>query len=453
MKDEIFRAYDIRGKYPTDINEEIAYTLGKSYGSYLQEKYQTNRCVISRDNRLSSESLCQNFLKGLNSTGCNAIDYGQTTTPMNYYARYLNQLPGVMVTASHNPKDDNGFKISFLKNISVNARGDDIIDFKNYTMQGKFLKGDGKCEHQNIFDKYLEYLKYSIKMGARKRKVIFDCGNGITGLYARKVFSNFFMDFEIINETSDGNFPNHHPDPAVSENMKSLQEAVVKNKADLGIAFDGDGDRIGLVLDTGELMPIEDYMILMIRDMFNNVTNKTFLYDIKCSKKINDEITRLGGQGICYKTGASYTEYKVLEDNLPFGGEYSGHIFFRDRTNDVASAFYASLRIIELLSKTNEKLSKICEDIPKYYITPEIKIATEESKKEKIITAVKNYCLTNRYPINDIDGVRVNFTNGWALVRPSNTGPNIIFRAEAESQAGIDILQNMFIPIINEANK
>ncbi len=453
MKEEIFRAYDIRGKYPTDINEEIAYTLGKSYGSYLQEKYQTDRCIISRDNRLSSEALCQNFIKGLNSTGCNVIDYGQTTTPMNYYARYLNQLPGVMVTASHNPKDDNGFKISFLKNINVNARGEDIIDFKNYTFQGKFLKGEGKCEHQVIFDKYLEYLKYSIKMGGRKRKVIFDCGNGITGLYARKVFSNFFMDFEIINEVSDGNFPNHHPDPAVAENMKSLQEAVIKNKADIGIAFDGDGDRIGFVLDTGALMPIEDYMILMIRSMFNDVANKTFLYDIKCSKSIEDEILRLGGKGLCYKTGASYTEYKVLEDNLPFGGEYSGHIFFRDRTNDVASAFYAALRIIELLSKTNEKLSNLTKDIPKYFITPEIKIPTTEDKKEIIIKAVKDYCQKGQFPINDIDGVRVNFTNGWALVRASNTGANIIFRAEAESQEGLDILQNIFLPIINEANK
>lgn len=452
MNTDIFRAYDIRGKYPTEINEDLAYTLGRSYGSYIQEKNKINRCVISRDNRLSSESLCQSFVKGLNSTGCNAIDYGQTTTPMNLYARYLNHLPGVMITASHNPKDDNGFKMSFDSNV-LNARGEMITDFKNYTLAGKFLKGDGRTEHQLITEKYIEYLKYSIKFGAKRRKVIFDCGNGITALYARKIFNNFNIDFEIINEQSDGNFPHHHPDPAVRENMKELQEAVVAHKADLGIAFDGDGDRLGVVLETGELMPIEHYIILMIRDMIGSVQNKTFLYDVKCSKAIEDEIKRLGAVGICYRTGASYTQAKVLEDNLPFGAEYSGHIFFRDRVNDVGSAFYAALRLLEVLSKNPEKLSIICSDIPRYFITDEIKIPTTEALKPKIIEAVKNYCIQGRYPINEIDGIRVNFTNGWALVRASNTGSNIIFRAEAVSSEGLQILQNMFIPLINNNNK
>ncbi len=447
MNAEIFRAYDIRGKYPTEINEEIAYALGKSYGSYIQEKYQEHCVVISRDNRLSSEALCQSFLKGLNSTGCNAIDYGQTTTPMNYYARYLNQMPGVMVTASHNPKDENGFKFSFDKGV-INARGEMITDFKNYTFAGNFQKGDGHTEHQVIFDKYLEYLKYTIKLGNKKRKVIFDCGNGVTGLFVRKIFKNFNLNFEIINEISDGNFPNHHPDPAVAENMQMLQQEVLKQKADLGIAFDGDGDRIGVVTDKGEILPIEHYMVLMIRDMINKVPRKTFLYDVKCSGVLAEEIKRLGGEGICYRTGASYTEYKVLTDNLPFGGEYSGHIYFRDRTNDVCSAFYAALRLIEIMSKNPIKLSAMVEDIPKYYNTPEIKIPTPEAKKAEIMQNVKDYCLKNRYPINDIDGIRVNFTNGWALIRPSNTGSNIIFRAEAQVPEGVEILQNMFLPLI-----
>ncbi len=452
MNEEIFRAYDIRGKYPTEINEDLAYTIGLSYGSYLQEKMQINRCIVSRDNRLSSDSLTQSLVKGLTSTGLNVIDYGQTTTPMNYYARYLNQLPGIMVTASHNPKDENGFKFSLDKGV-INARGEMITDFKNYTLAGHFLKGLGRCDHQNIFDKYLEYLKYALKFGQRKRKVVLDCGNGITALYARKVFSNFNLELEIINEASDGNFPNHHPDPAVPENMQQLSEAVKNSKADLGIAFDGDGDRLGVVMENGELMPIENYMILMIRELNKEVTNKTYLYDVKCSKSVADEINKLGAKGICYRTGASFTEAKVLADNLPFGAEYSGHIFFRDRTNDVVSAFYAALRLLELLSKTSEKLSKLCEDIPHYYNTPELKIPTTEALKVKVVANIKEYCQKNRYPINDIDGIRVNFTNGWALIRGSNTGNNLTFRAEADTPEGLTLLQDLFIPLINEYNK
>ncbi len=452
MKEEIFRAYDIRGNYPTEINEEMAYTIGQSYGSYLQEKYNLNTCVVSRDNRLSSEALCQSLVKGINSTGCNVIDYGLTTTPMNYYARYLNQMPGIMVTASHNPKDDNGFKFSFDKKM-VNARGEMITDFKNYTLAGNFKKGDGKTEHQVILEKYIEYLKYSIKFGKRKRKVIFDCGNGITGMYARKIFNNFNIDFEIINEVSDGSFPNHHPDPAVPENMAQLQKEVKEKNADLGIAFDGDGDRIGVVMENGQLMTIEEFIILMIRDMFNNVTNKTFLYDIKCSKAVADEITKLGGKGICTRTGASFSQAKVQEDNLPFGAELSGHIYFRDRTNDCGSAIYAALRLLEILSKNSEKLSAMCQDMPHYFKMPELKIPTTEDKKPIVISNIKNYCVQNRYPIEEIDGIKINFTNGWALVRPSNTGPNLIFIAEAETEQGLTQLQNIFIPLINEYNK
>lgn len=451
MKDEIFRAYDIRGVYPSEINEEIAYTIGRSYGSYIQEKYNQKKCIVSRDNRLSSESLAQSLIKGITSTGCFVINYGLTTTPMNYYARYLNQIPGIMVTASHNPKDDNGFKFSFDK--MVNARGEMIEDFKQYTKAGNFLKGQGAVENNGMFDKYLEYLKYSITFGKRKRKVIIDCGNGVTCTIARKVFSSFNVDFEIINEDNDGRFPNHHPDPAVPENMTQLQEAVKAKKADLGIAFDGDGDRLGVVMENGALMPIEHFMILMIRDMFANVANKTFLYDIKCSKAVQDEIDRLGGVGVCYRTGASYTQAKVLEDNLPFGGEYSGHIYFRDRTNDCCSAMYAALRLLEILSKTSEKLSELCKDIPWYYATPEMKFPSTAEKKFEVAEKVKQYAISQRYPINDIDGVRINFTNGWALVRASNTGHNVTFRAEADTPEGLQILQNMFTNLINEYNK
>ena len=251
----IFRAYDIRGVYPKEINEQMAYTIGRSYGSYLQEKYGKNSCVVSHDNRLSSETLTQNLIKGITSTGCNVINYSLTTTPMNYYGRYLNQMPGIMVTASHNPKDDNGFKFSF--DGMINARGEMIEDFKNYTLAGNFKNGMGNVTNSNIVDKYIEYLKYSIKYGKNKRKIVIDPGNGATCSIIKKVFDSSFCTPIYINETLDGNFPAHHPDPAVAENMKQLQEKVKKERADFGIAYDGDGDRIGIVMDNGELLSIE----------------------------------------------------------------------------------------------------------------------------------------------------------------------------------------------------
>lgn len=451
MNTDIFRAYDIRGKYPEEINEDVAKTIGKSYGSYLQEKYKTNSCIVSHDNRLSSPSLCLALINGIRESGCNVISYGLTTTPMNYYGRYLNQLPGIMVTASHNPKDDNGFKFSFEK--MINARGEMIEDFKNYTLAGNFLTGIGSLTENNMTDKYIEYLRYSRKFGRNKRKVIIDCGNGATTIIARNIFSKVLCDFEIINEENDGNFPNHHPDPAVTENLEQLRKKVAEKKADFGVAFDGDGDRIGIVMENGEVMPIEHFMILMIRDMFPTVSNKTFLYDIKCSKCLQDEIDALGGKGICFRTGASYTQYEVLTKNLPFGGEYSGHIFFRDKDVDCGSAIYAALRLLEFLSKRSEKLSELCQNIPKYFVTEEMKIPSTDEKKFQVVDNVRNYCVQNNFAINNIDGVRVNFTNGWASIRASNTSKNISFRAEAETEEGLDMLQKIFLPLIDKYNK
>ncbi len=449
MNEDIFRAYDIRGKYPLEINEEVAYKIGLSYGSYLQEKYQTNTCVVSMDNRLSSPMLKDSLEKGIRESGCNVLDYGQTTTPMNYYARYLKQMPGIMVTASHNPKDENGFKFSFEK--MFNARGEMIEDFKNYTKKGQFLKGSGSFSQYDMLDKYLEYLRYSLKFGQNKRKIVIDCGNGVTCLVARKIFSKVNCDFIIINEENDGTFPNHHPDPQVKDNLKALQKKVLETKADLGVAYDGDGDRIGIVMENGEVMPIEHFMILMIRDMFNQVRNKKFLYDLKCSKCVKDEIEKLGGEGIMSRTGASYTEYETYRENLPFGGELSGHIFFRDRDVDCGSAIYASLRLLELLSKTHQSLSELCQDIPVYYRTDELKFPTKtEEEKFLVVDKIKDFVIKQKYPYVLIDGIKVNFTNGWVLVRASNTGKNITFRAEALTQEGLEMLQKIFIPLIKQ---
>lgn len=451
INENIFRAYDIRGTYPESINEQVAFVVGKSYGSYLQEKYNKTSCIVSHDNRLSSESLTQNLIKGLVSSGINVVSLGFTTTPMNYYARYLQQMPGIMVTASHNPKDDNGFKMSF--DGMINARGEMIDDFKKYTLAGNFKNGQGKITNTSVTTKYIDYLKYSLRLGKNKRKIVIDAGNGATCHLVRKVFDNTFCTPIYINDIADGNFPNHHPDPSVAENMRQLQQAVKDNKADFGVAFDGDGDRIGVVLENGEILPIEYLMLLYIRDMINDVPTKKFLIDIKCSKSIEDAVNSWRGRTLMYRTGASYTEFKTHEENLPFGGEYSGHLYFRDRDADCCSAIYAALRLLEIMSKTNEKLSKLVREFPKYYSTPEIKIPCEDSIKFSVVEQVKKYAQEMNYPINDIDGVRITYTNGWVLVRASNTGPNITFRAEATSEVGIEALKNIYLPLIEKYNK
>lgn len=447
MDKTIFRSYDIRGIYPSQIDEESAYTIGKSYGSYLQEKYNIKTCVVGHDNRLSSESLTNELKKGIKDTGVDVIDFGLITTPMHYFSRKIYHLPGIMVTASHNPKEDNGFKFSFDEH--VNARGKMIEDFTNYTFAGNFLNGNGTERKENIKQEYLTFMKEHTKMGDKKIKVIFDPGNGTTSIILKQIISMFDSILPIyINDESDGNFPNHHPDPAVEENMEQLKQAVIKEHADLGVAYDGDGDRIGVVDEQGNYIPIDKLMIIYIRHLIKTAKNKEFLYDVKCSKSLEDEIIKLGGKPLCYLTGASFTEYGVLSNNLDFGGEFSGHLFFNDRDLEFGSAIYASLRLIEILSQTEKPASTLLEGITIYESTPEIKVAIPENQKTSVIEHVKEYCTNKNYQINTLDGVRVTFDDGWALVRASNTGPNLTIRFEATTTKRLKEIQEEFTTLL-----
>lgn len=451
IKENIFREYDIRATYPDSINENVAYIIGKSYGSYIQEKYNQQACVVSHDNRLSSDSLSEALIKGICESGCNVIDYGLTTTPMNYYARYLNHLFGIMVTASHNPKEYNGFKFSF-DHLS-NARGQMIKDFKEYTLNGKLLTGSGTVTRSDITNKYLEYMKNNINMGQHKRKVIIDCGNGVTSIIARKIHDMFNLDFEIICEENDGTFPNHHPDPIVEDNLEMLKKKVLETKADIGIAYDGDGDRCGIINELGEFVTTEQFMVMIIRDLAPKVSKKAFLYDAKCSKIVEDEIRKYNATPVYCRTGASYTQAKTKELGLPFGAEYSGHIYFQDRANDIGSSIYAGLRILELLSKTNKPLSSLYADTPKYYSIPETLILSTDEKKFEVVKKVKEYLINHNYTIDETDGVKLLFSNGWALVRVSNTSPKISVRVEATTETDLNNLKNFILTLVNETNK
>lgn len=451
IKKEIFREYDIRGVYPKEINENVSYTIGKAYGTYIHQKNQ-KKCIVGRDNRYSSEEIENALIQGIISTGVSVLDLGLVTTPMYYYACIKSGVPaGIMVTASHNPKDDNGFKFSFDE--KGNAKGQEIKDFYQFVMNGNFIDGEGVIGFYDVKEDYCRYLLSSVNINeGRKLKVIIDCGNGTTTFFAPTVYNAIKEKLIVLYGKSDPTFPNHHPDPCVEENLKVLKDAVVELQADVGIAFDGDGDRVGIINEKGEHIPADQVMILLARDILPNSSNKRVLYDVKCTKALPEEIEKLGGEAIISRTGNSYTKAGTKDNDCILGGEYSGHIFLRDKFLGFDSGLYVGLRIIEILSKTNQTLSQLLEGIPKYYSTEEIKIPSPDDKKMKVIEDIKEYCEEAGYPMITIDGIRIELDDGWALIRCSNTGPNITARFEGTSEESRDRLKEYFLALIDNFN-
>lgn len=444
----IFRGYDIRGIYPTEIDEDTAYTIGLGFGSHIRGMGKTT-CVVGHDNRLSSPSLYDALIKGILETGIDVIALGLCTTPMYYYACiHLKIYSGVMVTASHNPKDDNGFKFAF--DGSGNCKGQEIQDFLAEILEGKFMSGEGKLSTYHIEPDYVALFRDNLHFGSRRVKVVIDPGNGTTSIIAKKLFELFPIDLVVINGESDGHFPNHHPDPCVEDNLEQLKQAVLEQHADVGLGFDGDGDRLGVVTNSAKFLPTDYYMILIIRDIISKVEKKEFLYDVKCSKALSDEIERLGGKGICYRTGNSYTKAAVRDMDLPFGGELSGHVYFRDRWPGFDSGIYAGLRLVEILSHTEKSVDELALGIPVYFSTPEIKFATSDDVKFGIVSKIGDYAKEKGYTYLDIDGIKVLFDDGWALVRASNTGPNITARFEANTTERLKELEEEFVGVLNQ---
>lgn len=446
IKTNIFREYDIRGVYPLEIDESVSYTIGASYGTYIK-KLGENICLVGHDNRLSSPSINEALIKGILSTGIDVIDLGLVTTPMLYYARIIKKInPGIMITASHNPKDDNGFKFSF--NEVGNAKGEEIYKFRDFVLNGEFDKENGKLYRYDIKCEYYNLFKENLNFGNRRLKVVLDCGNGTTSNFAKELYSLFPIDLTMLYDESDGNFPNHHPDPIVEENITDLKKKVIECNADVGIGFDGDGDRAGFVYENGTMMTSDEYAIVILRELLKG-DNKNALYDIKCSKIVKDEILKLGGIPHENRTGASYMMDAVMKNDIAFGIEYSGHIYFNDNFPPITSGLFAGLKLLEIMSKTDKKLSNMLDGINKYYSTPEAKFAFSDETKFKVIEKVKEYCESKNYKISDIDGIKVYFEDGWALVRCSNTGPNVTTRFEALTKERLDELEKEFLNIIN----
>lgn len=443
----IFRGYDIRGVYGKDLNEDAAYTIGKSFGTYVQQKTNKKFAVIGRDNRVSSEPLSEALIQGILETGLDVINLGLVTTPMYYYSWILFEATAsVMVTASHNPKEYNGFKFAY--NERGNACGEMIEQFRDFTAECNFIDGQGKERHEDIRERYLKLLNECVKLGDRKIKMVVDCGNGTGSIIAKEAYEMIGAEVIPICCESDPDFPNHHPDPSVEKNMEMLKETVLSNHADIGIGIDGDADRIGIIDEKGNMIFADKMMIIIWRDIMSKVSNKRALFDIKCSKALPDEIEKLGGEPVFYRTGNSYVKAKIKDENFAFGGELSGHLFFNDKFPGFDDGIYAGMRFIEILSNTSKGFSELLDGINNYYSTPEIKIKSTDEEKFGIIEKIKRYTEEKGYKTITLDGVRAEFEDGWALVRASNTGPDITARFEAKTEERLKELEEEFMNLL-----
>lgn len=455
----IFRGYDIRAIYGKDLDENIAYTIGLAYAKYIKNNGY-DRCVIGRDNRSSSLPLSEALIQGIiEGDNIEVVDIGLVTTPMYYYGQiFLNDgkniMPGIMITASHNPKEYNGMKMTV--NDFGNACGEMIQEFRRFVEENSKKEVNNEREvighvvKENVREGYLNLVKKSIDLGDKKIKVVVDTANGTASIIAQEMFDMFKDKIEMIPlyMESDPEFPNHHPDPSVESNNEDLKKAVLENKADLGIGIDGDGDRVGIIDENGKMIFADFYAIIVWRYLMDKVTNKKALFDVKCTKSLADEIEKLGGTPVCYRTGNSYMKAKMRDDDFMFGSELSGHVWFRDKWPNIDDGLYAGLRLIEIMSKTGKSITEMLEGINKYYSTPEIKFEASDDVKFKIIEKIKEYCIDKGYKINDIDGVRAEFDNGWALVRASNTGPNITARFEGKTEEDMEKIKDEFIELI-----
>ncbi|MBN2789642.1 MAG: phosphomannomutase/phosphoglucomutase [Candidatus Delongbacteria bacterium] len=445
MNENIFREYDIRGVVEADFTPEIVTNIGRALATYLAEK-GLNNCVIGFDARLSADYMFSTFSKAMIELGINITSIGQCTTPLLYFAQYkLEADASVMITGSHNPSDMNGLKMS-TKFASI--FGQEIQVLKNIILENKFYakppdRAQGKLDTISVKEDYLGYMKENINMGEKKLKVVVDGGNGTGGEVAAEIFRHFGMEVIELYTKPDGTFPNHHPDPTVPKNMVDLIAKVEEEKADLGIGYDGDADRIGIVSETGKMLFGDHLMLIFAKEILSRKPGATIIGEVKCSQTMYDGIEELGGRAIMWKAGHSLIKAKMKEENAELGGEVSGHIFFKDRFFGHDDALYASLRLLEIMSTTGSSISELLKDVPKTIMTPEIRLDSDDNKKFEIVKKAVEYFKNAGYKVNDVDGVRVIFDDGFGLLRASNTQPALVQRYEAQTQERLDEIMQL----------
>lgn len=447
IKSEVFRQYDIRGIVGEQLNEESYYLIGKGFGSMLQAQ-GLKSIVIGGDARHSTRDFMNSFIKGALETGCDVTDIGLVATPILYFAIWkLRQDGGAMITASHNPSQYNGCKLN-LGLGSVYA--EELQKLLKLIQNENFAQGEGKLtQNETIEEEYINYIVENIEI-KRPVKVIVDGGNGMGGPYLPEILRRKGCEVIEMYCEPDGDFPNHHPDPTVEKNMVDLSRAVVEAEYELGIGLDGDADRIGVVDEKGKMLFGDQILNILARDYLAKNPGKSIIADVKCSKNLYDDITARGGKAIMYKTGHANIKMRMKEIGVEFAGEMSGHVFLGDRYLGYDDAIYVSCRFVEIVAGTSMPVSQYLADQPKMYNTPELHTKCEDSRKFEVVKKVCDEFVKGGYDVNDIDGARVTFEDGWGLIRASNTTPVLVTRYEASTEARMNEIRDLIEKVINK---
>ncbi len=445
----IFREYDIRGIVGKDLTEDTVCLIGKAFGTFV--KSQGGNVIMSgRDGRLHSNRLQEALIEGLVSTGIKVVDIGQSPTPVLYFSIFhLNADGGIQITGSHNPPEFNGLKMCLG---TSTIYGKKIQKLKELIQNEEFETGAGSVEKYEIIGDYLNFLNKDIKI-KRPMEVVIDCGNGVSALVAPEAFKQSGCKTETLFCHVDGTFPNHHPDPTVLENLVDLKRHVKSTGADIGLAFDGDGDRIGVVDEKANVIFGDKILLLLARRLLKDNPGAAIIGEVKCSHVLYEDIKAHGGVPIMWKTGHSLIKQKMKETGALLAGEMSGHIFFADRFFGFDDATYAALRLCELLSEEDRPLSELFHDLPETVSTPEIRMECPERHKFALVDKVKESLMSDGYEIIDVDGARVVFDDGWGLIRASNTQPVIVLRFEANTLDRLEEIRTLIEDRLEEVKK
>jgi phosphomannomutase len=444
LSPSIFKAYDVRGIVPATLTEEVAEALGRAFGTFARREGET-AVAVGRDGRLSGPSLSAALVRGLVASGVDVIDVGMVTTPMLYFAANTLCNSGIQVTGSHNPKDYNGFKMVLAGRAIY---GDEIQALRQMMETAGWDQpaAPGKVRNINVLAPYRDRIRNEIKL-ARPLKIVVDCGNGVAGASAPGIFRAVGCEVIEMYSEVDGNFPNHHPDPSKPENLRDLIARLKETGADLGLAFDGDGDRLGIITREGNNIYPDRQMMLFAQDVLSRVPGGTILFDVKCTQRLAPAIVAAGGQPLMYKTGHSLIKAKMKEVNSPLGGEMSGHIFFKERWYGFDDGTYAGCRLLEILSRHADP-SKVLNDLPTSFSTPELNVKCEEGEPHRVVDALVKKASFPAAQVSTIDGLRVDWPDGFGLIRASNTTPVLVLRFEGHTPEAMHRIEGEMLALL-----